>query len=84
MNKVKMVDIDESMLSALNVSKNNVEGFVKIGMQYADAVINSGQELEVDVKAVFEEVASKIKRQINIEDENITETYFDIYNELIG
>jgi len=84
MSKVKMVDIDESMLGALNVSKNNVEGFVKIGMQYADAVINSGQELAVDVKTVFEEVASKIKRQINIEDENITETYFEIYNELIG
>ena len=78
--KVKMLDIEDGMLS--NLESKDYEGFIKLGMEYSDAVIKSSEELEAKLKALFSDVDKKVD---TIEkDENFTDSYYNLYNELVG
>jgi len=79
MNKVKMIDIEDSMLG--NLKTQDYEGFIKLGMEFSDAVIaaDDHKSLEPILKAIKEKKVEKI-----IEDDNVTESYFNLYNELVG
>ncbi|MEY5048666.1 MAG: hypothetical protein RLZZ175_2025 [Bacteroidota bacterium] len=80
--KAKMFDLDASVFDTLENA--NCESFIQMGMQYADAVIKGDEDLSPTLNELFAGVESKIKRHINMEDENVSETHFDLYNELIG
>jgi starch synthase len=76
--KVKMLDIEDSMLS--NLKSGDYDGFVKLGMEYSDAVINSNGE-----STDLEKLLDDHKSVDTIEGEkDFTDSYYDLYNELVG
>ena len=75
--KVKMIDIEDDMLTGLQSA--DYEGFIRLGMEFADAVIKAG---DTEIKWLEEQKGKKID---TIEqDEDFTESYFNLYNELAG
>jgi len=82
LDKVKMIDIEDDMLSTL--SSADYEGFLKIGMNYSDAVIKAEEGLNDSLKALFQDLEEKIKVDTIEKDEHLTDSYFELYNELVG
>jgi len=82
LQKVKMLDIDDSMLT--NLASADYEGFIKMGIQYADIVIrnNSGNPAMYD--KLFENFENKNSLTINESDESSDDIYFNMYTELAG
>lgn len=81
-NKVKMMDIDDSMLSHLE--SGDFEGFIKIGVQYADAVIKAEQEFSKSLALLFTEFSDQKKINTIEKDDNFIDSYYNLYNELVG
>jgi starch synthase len=81
LEKVKMLDIEDSMLS--NLKSADIQGFVKIGMEYADACVKSNGELCETIDGLF---ASFEKKKFDIleKDENFLDSYYNLYNELVN
>lgn len=78
--KAKMSEITDAHLEHLKL--NSYEGFVKIGMQFADIILKGEENYSDSHLAMFTEHADK-----NIEvapSENNGDYYFNLYNELIG
>ena len=80
--KVKMIDIEDSMLTPLESA--DFQGFIKIGAQNADAVIKAGEEFSESLTQLFSEFGDDKKVDTIEKDENFTESYFNLYNELAG
>ena len=80
LSKVKMIDIDESMLTSLKSA--DYEGFVKIGVEYADAVIKAEEEYCSTLTKLFDSM-KKNKKVKSFDDEDMTEVYHNFYNELV-
>lgn len=81
LDKVKMIDIDDSMLHPLKTA--DYEGFIKLGIQYSDAVIYAEEESTDSFKRVVEDLQEKRIDTIE-KDENFEESYYNLYNELVG
>jgi starch synthase len=81
-NKVKMLDIEDSMLS--NLESGDFEGFIKIGIEYSDAVIKSGEDLSVQDKKLFEGISGNKKIDTIDKEDDYLESYYNLYNELVG
>jgi starch synthase len=81
-NKVKMLDIDDSMLS--NLESGDFEGFIKIGIEYSDAVIQTDVGLNKDVVKLFKTIPGSKKIDIIDKKGDYLETYYNLYNELVG
>lgn len=79
MSKVKMLDIEDAMLG--NLKTADYEGFIKMGMEFSDAVIVAGENKKLD--GLFKKMKEKKVETIG-KDEDYTETYFNLYNELVG
>ncbi|MCB0504279.1 MAG: glycogen/starch synthase [Cyclobacteriaceae bacterium] len=83
MEKAKMMDIEDEMIA--NLKTGDFEGLMKIGMEYSDAVIKASDDLNEELTRLFKDIDEKDKRVNTIEKgENFTESYFELYNELIG
>lgn len=81
LEKVKMMDVDDNMLNNLS---GDYEGFIKIAIEYADVVINSGSDSSKALEALCQEI-DKSKKVDTIEpSEEALESYYEIYNELVG
>ncbi|QMU31008.1 glycogen/starch synthase [Adhaeribacter radiodurans] len=82
LEKVKMLDIEDDMLTHLKTA--DFEGFVKVGMEYADLVSKSHEEnFSENINALFKEFCStKPINQIDSSDENFLDSYYNLYNEL--
>jgi len=80
LEKVKMIDIDDSMLGPLKTG--DYEGFVKMGLEYADAVINANEESSESFDKLMDDMSAK-RVDISEKDENF-ESYFNLYNDLVG
>ncbi len=80
--KVRMIDIDDSMLHPLKSA--NYEGFIKLGAQFSDAVIYANQQSTDGFKKLMAEISSVQKVEMIEKDENLEESYFNLYNELVG
>ena len=78
--KVKMMDIQDNQLEAL--ADGDYEGFIKIGMQYADLVVKSGQDFSENINTLFDEISKKadITEQ---KEENYSDTFHDLYQALV-
>lgn len=79
LEKVKMLDIEDSMLS--NLETADYEGFIKLGMEFSDVVIKGEENSHLN--GLFDQFNS---RNIDIKEtnESFTESYFNLYNELVG
>ncbi len=80
--KVKMIDIEDSMLS--NLKSADYAGFIKIGAEYADAVIKSDEDCSATLDQLFAEFQSNKKIDTIEKDEDFLDSYFNLYNELVG
>ena len=80
-DKVKMLDIEDDMLSPLK--SKDYEGFIKIGLEYADAVIKSESAFKNGLNVLLTELNHKKIDTIE-KDENCEESYYNLYNELVG
>jgi starch synthase len=81
-NKIKSQDIDESQLS--NLESADLEGFIKIGIEYADVVIKAEEEFSNGMNEVFSELPKEKKVDTIEKSENYLDSYFNLYNELVG
>ncbi|MGK7395188.1 MAG: glycogen/starch synthase [Candidatus Cyclobacteriaceae bacterium M3_2C_046] len=81
-DKVKMVDIDEKLL--VNLESADLEGFIKIGIEYADVVIKAEEEFTNGLNQLFNELPKNKKVDIIEKGENFLDSYYNLYNELIG
>jgi starch synthase len=79
MDKVKMLDIEDKMLG--NLKTADYEGFIKMGMEFSDAVIVAGENKKLD--SLFKDMKSKKVETIG-KDTDYTESYYNLYNELVG
>jgi starch synthase len=79
MGKVRMMDIEDNMLGHLKSA--DYEGFIKLGAQFADVISGAGdnKKLEGLMKKLQE---SKIETMEK--DDDYTESFYNIYNELVG
>ncbi len=88
MEKAKMLDIEDSMLAPLATA--DYEGFVRLGMKYADAVIKADGEYDPNLNKIFdqfmaEDAENKIVDHYPMESgKEAAEHYFNLYTELIG
>jgi starch synthase len=79
MDKVKMLDIEDAMLGSLKSA--DFEGFIKMGVEFSDAVIVAGENKKLD--DLFKKMKEKKVETIG-KDQDYTESYFNLYNELVG
>ena len=81
-DQVKMLDIEDDMLSTLKTL--DYDGFIKLGMEYSDAVIKSKEELGESLQLLLEDIKESKKVDTIEKSENFTESYLELYNELVG
>ena len=79
MNKVKMIDIEDNMLG--NLKTADYEGFIKMGVEFSDAIITAGENKKLE--GLFKKLKEKKVESIN-KDTDYTESYYNLYNELVG
>ena len=80
--KVMMMDIEENMLDHLKSA--DFEGFIRLGMEYADAVIRAKEDSSEILNKLLSD-ASKNKKVDTIEnDENFLDSYYNLYTDLVG
>jgi starch synthase len=78
--KAKMLDIDDDMLACLKTA--DFGGFIKVGMEYADAVVKSDEDFSDNLNLLFTEYSrNKQLGQVGA-DENLLTSYYALYNEL--
>jgi starch synthase len=82
LNKVKMVDIDDTILAPLK--SKDFEGFIRMGMEYADMVVK-GSEVSAELNQLFEDFSKDKKLEISIEEEQQAhEDLYGVYTSLAG
>lgn len=82
LEKVKMIDIDDEMLGPLKTA--DYEGFVKLGMKYADAVINADEENSESFEQLISDLSDSKKAHTIESTENFEESYYNLYNDLVS
>ena len=82
LDKVKMMDIEDSMLE--NLKTADFAGFIKIGAEYADAVIRAEEEADETLVGLFAEIQKNKKVDTIEKDDNFLDSYYNLYNELVG
>ena len=80
-DKVKMMDIEDSMLS--NLKSGDYEGFIKVGVQYADAVLKGEEDYSESLAHLLEELTNEKKIDTIEKDENLFDSYYNLYNALV-
>lgn len=85
LEKVKMMDIEDNMLTSLESA--DFEGFMKIGMNFADVVIKTNEQLSEVLDRLFTQVEDGKNVQSIVssnEDESYADTYYNLYNTLVN
>jgi starch synthase len=81
LDKVKMLDIEDSMLE--NLKTADFEGFIRLGAEYADAVITAEEEFDEGLNQVVAELQKQKKIETIKEGDNFLDSYYNLYNELV-
>ncbi|MEM7550703.1 MAG: glycogen/starch synthase [Bacteroidota bacterium] len=81
-DKVKMIDIDDQMLSSLKTA--DFEGFVKIGVEYADSVIKAEEKFTNGLNELFSQYSDDKKIDTIEKGDDFLDSYYNLYNELVG
>jgi starch synthase len=80
--KAKMIDVDDEMLAPLEL--RNFEGFMRIGLEYADLILKAEDVYDRNIEVLLEEYATQ-KEIITVDDLNdFAEIYFNLYNEQVS
>jgi starch synthase len=83
LGKARMMDIKDEMMEPLRTA--DYQGFIKIGMEYADLVLKAEEDCSDQINKVFNEFETEKKiSYINESDENFSESYYNLYNELLS
>ncbi len=83
LEKAKMMDIDEDLLSPLKSVDFN--GFIKVAANYADKVIQLDDLDEADMKKILEDLDKESKKIQTIESgDGMIDSHLELYNELAG
>jgi len=82
LDKVKMLDIDDSMLE--NLKSADFAGFIRTGAEYADVVIRAEEEISDSLTGLMAEIEKGRKVDTIEKDENFLDSYYNLYNELVG
>ncbi|AKD02866.1 glycogen/starch synthase [Pontibacter korlensis] len=80
LEKVKMLDIEDSMLTHLQSA--DTDGFIKCGMEYADAVIKTNEDFSENISALFSDFMKKKTISTVTPDDTLLDNYYNLYNEL--
>ncbi|MFD2513931.1 glycogen/starch synthase [Pontibacter locisalis] len=80
LEKVKMLDIDDSMLE--NLKSADLDSFLKIGMEYADSVIKTNENFSENIDALFNEFMQTKSISTVSADDTLLDSYYNLYNEL--
>jgi starch synthase len=78
--KVKMLDVQDDMLAALQTA--DYEGFISMGIQYADLVVRSGDDFGKILSTLLDKTDNKIEVSTASEDD-YTETFYNMYQDLV-
>jgi starch synthase len=83
LDKVRMTDIDDEMMSSLRSA--DFEGFMRIGMEYADTIIKADPEFNADLTRIFGDIDHK-KEVISLIESNdeYSEIYYNLINEAVS
>jgi starch synthase len=73
--------VDKEMLQGL--SSADYDGFVKMGLNYADLVINANEDKDDDVMKVFEEISKDKTVNTIAPSHDALEDYYELYTDLI-
>ena len=77
-SKAKMLDIEDSMLN--NLKSADYDGFIRVGLEYADAVIKAEEDI-----AHLDSLWEGDKKLDTIgKSEGFSDSYFELYNQLVG
>lgn len=79
--KVKMIDIEDSML--VNLESADYEGLIKLGAEYSDAVIRAEEEDSDSLNKLFASLENQKKLNTIEKDNNLVDSYYNLYNELV-
>lgn len=82
LEKVKMIDIEDSMLKPLKSA--DYDGFIKMGIEYSDAVIRAEEEESESLNNLTNELSREKKFNVIENDENFLDRHYNLYNELAG
>jgi len=82
LDKVKMLDIEDDMLSTLR--SLDYDGFIKLGMEYSDAVIKTNEGISESLQVLIDELNKDMKVDTIKKSDNFTDSYLELYNELVG
>jgi starch synthase len=77
--KARMMDISDEMLA--NLRSADFEGFIKIGCQYADAIVKNDESVNESLNFILNELPDK-KFDAPTEETELTEKYYNLYTEL--
>ena len=79
-SKALNTDVSEEMLKGL--SSADYHGFMQIGIENADVVINSNEDVDEKITALCDDAAKeKTVNTITVCEESL-ETYYDLYTDL--
>jgi starch synthase len=78
--KAKMLDIDDKMLKPLESA--DFEGFIKIGVEYADAVIKADEPNNESMAALLTIVEKSNKMNYFAGKEDFVDAYYNLYTDL--
>lgn len=81
-SKVRTNDMDKGALA--NLESADLEGFIKIGIEYADVIIKAEEEFSNGLNELFEELPKEKKVDIIEKKDNYLDSYYNLYNELVG
>lgn len=76
-----MIDIEDSMLA--NLKSADYEGLIKLGAEYSDAVIRAEEEVSVSLDKLFASLEKQKKIETIEKDDNLLDSYYNLYNELV-
>ncbi|MDQ1088106.1 MULTISPECIES: glycogen/starch synthase [unclassified Siphonobacter] len=81
LDKVKALDINDDML--LSLSSLDYDGFIKIGVQYADVVIKAVEDYSESVNQILNDNPEK-KVELPEEQEEMSDKFYSLYTELMN
>jgi starch synthase len=82
LSKVKMIDIEDAMLD--NLKSADYEGFIKIGVEYADAVLKAEEDFSESLNRLLTELEMIKKINCIVANGDLSDSYYNLYNELIN
>lgn len=80
--KAMMLDVEEGMLA--NLQSADYEGFIKTGIEYADLAINTDENSDDKIKALFSSTENDRTMDTLEPSEETLDSYYELYNDLVG